>query len=180
MHLLLSAWRIILKARAPSQPVVEERSHGTTVWKGTSPLVDFHSYAMSAPRARAHQLQPAPQCVSFAVKQPLFCPVCNRNVERSEIVKGTSMKRISTCSSARRSWTDVSLLGESHGNFGMVKLDDMDPLYFDSLITLHQRSGREGLQLLMSAMQDSGLRRIAKLTMHQREHIVILRPGSKE
>jgi DNA end-binding protein Ku len=34
-------------------------------------------------------------------------------------------------------------------------------------------------KLLMSAMQDSGYGAIAKLTMHQREHIVILRPGSK-
>jgi len=31
----------------------------------------------------------------------------------------------------------------------------------------------------MSAMQDSGYGAIAKLTMHQREHIVILRPGSR-
>jgi DNA end-binding protein Ku len=34
-------------------------------------------------------------------------------------------------------------------------------------------------QLLMKAMQESGYGAIAKLTMHQREHIVIIRPGTK-
>jgi DNA end-binding protein Ku len=32
---------------------------------------------------------------------------------------------------------------------------------------------------LMSAMQESGYAAIAKLTMHQREHIVVVRPGTK-
>jgi len=33
--------------------------------------------------------------------------------------------------------------------------------------------------LLMKAMEESGYGAIAKLTMHQREHIVIVRPGTK-
>ena len=33
--------------------------------------------------------------------------------------------------------------------------------------------------LLMKAMQETGYGAIAKLTMHQREHIVIIRPGAK-
>jgi DNA end-binding protein Ku len=34
-------------------------------------------------------------------------------------------------------------------------------------------------KLLIDAMKESGYGAIAKLTMHQREHIVIIRPGSK-
>jgi DNA end-binding protein Ku len=34
-------------------------------------------------------------------------------------------------------------------------------------------------QLLMKAMEESGYGAIAKLTMHQREHIVVVRPGTK-
>src|ERR1700752_526840 len=61
-----------------------------------------------------------------------------------------------------------------------VKLDEMDPLYFDSsYYVAPEDAGVKAYKLLMSAMQESGYGAIAKLTMHQREHIVIVRPGSK-
>src|SRR5258708_8098665 len=61
-----------------------------------------------------------------------------------------------------------------------VKLDEMDPLYFDSSYYLSpEDAGVKAYQLLMKAMQESGYGAIAKLTMHQREHIVIIRPGTK-
>src|SRR5436189_6467747 len=61
-----------------------------------------------------------------------------------------------------------------------VKLDEMDPLYFDaSYYVAPEDAGVKAYQLLMTAMQESGYGAIAKLTMHQREHIVIVRPGTK-
>src|SRR6266850_387262 len=79
------------------------------------------------------------------------------------------MKKISTSSSAK-----VMEILE------FVKLDDMDPLYFDSsYYVAPEDAGVKAYKLLMSAMKESGYGAIAKLTMHQREHIVILRPGSR-
>jgi len=61
-----------------------------------------------------------------------------------------------------------------------VKLDEMDPLYFDSSYYITpEDAGVKAYQLLMKAMEESGYGAIAKLTMHQREHIVIVRPGTK-
>ena len=40
-------------------------------------------------------------------------------------------------------------------------------------------AGVKAYQLLMKAMEESGYGAIAKLTMHQREHIVIVRPGTR-
>lgn len=61
-----------------------------------------------------------------------------------------------------------------------VKLDEMDPLYFDASYYLTpEDAGLKAYRLLMKAMQESGYGAIAKLYMHQREHIVIIRPGSK-
>src|SRR6266849_6442387 len=61
-----------------------------------------------------------------------------------------------------------------------VKLDEMDPLYFDASYYLTpEDAGVKAYQLLMKAMEESGYGAIAKLTMHQREHIVIVRPGTK-
>jgi DNA end-binding protein Ku len=61
-----------------------------------------------------------------------------------------------------------------------VKLDEMDPLYFDaSYYLVPEDAGAKAYQLLMKAMKESGYGAIAKLTMHQREHIVIVRPGTQ-
>jgi DNA end-binding protein Ku len=61
-----------------------------------------------------------------------------------------------------------------------VKLQEMDPLYFDSSYYLSpEDAGVKAYQLLMKAMEESGYGAIAKLTMHQREHIVIVRPGTR-
>ena len=115
------------------------------------------------------------------LKQPLFCPVCNRNVERSEIVKGYEHEK-----------DQYVLFGEEELDkieppsahvmeiLEFVKLDEMDPLYFDSSYYITpEDAGTKAYQLLMNAMQESGYGAIAKLTMHQREHIVIIRPGKK-
>jgi len=56
----------------------------------------------------------------------------------------------------------------------------MDPLYFDSSYYVSpEDAGVKAYQLLMKAMEESGYGAVAKLTMHQREHIVIVRPGTK-
>ena len=61
-----------------------------------------------------------------------------------------------------------------------VKLQEIDPVYLDASYYLTpEDAGLKAYQLLMKAMKDSGYAAIAKLYMHQREHIVIIRPGSK-
>ena len=57
-----------------------------------------------------------------------------------------------------------------------VKLDEIDPLYFDaSYYVAPEAGGVKGYRLLLEAMQKSGYAGIAKVTMHNREYIVIIR-----
>jgi DNA end-binding protein Ku len=61
-----------------------------------------------------------------------------------------------------------------------VRLAEIDPLYVDSSYYITpDEAGLKAYTLLMKAMQETGYGAIAKITMHQREHIVIIRPGSK-
>jgi len=61
-----------------------------------------------------------------------------------------------------------------------VKLAEVDPLYFDaSYYVAPDEGGAKAYKLLMNAMEESGYAAIAKLTMHQREHIVVVRPSAK-
>jgi DNA end-binding protein Ku len=102
-------------------------------------------------------------------------------VDRSEIVKGYEHEKDQYVLFTEE---DLDKIEPASGKvmeiLEFVKLDEMDPLYFDaSYYVTPEEAGAKAYQLLMKAMQESGHGAIAKLTMHQREHIVIIRPGSK-
>jgi DNA end-binding protein Ku len=59
----------------------------------------------------------------------------------------------------------------------VVKLEDIDPLYFESsYYAVPEAAGRKAYSLLVETMKGSGLAAIAKLSMHRREYTVIIRP----
>jgi DNA end-binding protein Ku len=155
----------------------------TTVWKGhlTFGLISMPVRMFAAARGERISFNQLHKECHSRLKQPLFCPVCNRNVERSEIVKGYEYEK-----------DQYVLFGEEELDkieppsahvmeiLEFVKLAEMDPVYFDSsYYLLPEDAGIKAYKLLMAAMEESGYGAIAKLTMHQREHIVIIRPGSK-
>jgi DNA end-binding protein Ku len=115
------------------------------------------------------------------LKQPLFCPVCNRNVERSEIVKGYEYEKDQYVLFSEEELDKIEPPSARVMEIlEFVKLQEMDPLYFDSSYYLSpEDAGVKAYRLLMKAMEESGYGAIAKLTMHQREHIVIVRPGTR-
>jgi len=112
------------------------------------------------------------------VKQQLVCPADDKVVDRSEIVKGyeygkgeyvvvepEEIKKIEP-----RTAKAMEILE-------FVKAGDVDPIYFESSYYLMpEEAGRRPYALLQKALEDSGYYGIAKLTMHNREYTVILRP----
>jgi DNA end-binding protein Ku len=60
--------------------------------------------------------------------------------------------------------------------FHFVKSDEVDPLYFErSYYVIPESGGERPYALLLQAMQNQGCWGIARIGMHKREHIVILR-----
>ena len=58
-----------------------------------------------------------------------------------------------------------------------VELEEVDPIYYEtSYYTVAEEPGRRAYALMMQAMQKLKLGAIAKLTLHQREQVVIIRP----
>jgi DNA end-binding protein Ku len=115
------------------------------------------------------------------LKQPLFCPTCNRNVERSEIEKGYEYEKDQYLLFTEEEIEKVE--PESARTMEIlefVKLDEIDPLYFDaSYHVAPEPAGVKGYRLLLEAMQKSGYAAIAKVTMYNREYVVIVRPREK-
>jgi DNA end-binding protein Ku len=155
----------------------------TSVWKGhlTFGLISIPMRMSAAARGERISFNQLHKECHSRLKQPLFCPVCNRNVERSEIVKGYEHEKDQYVLFSEEELDKIEPPSARVMEIlEFVKLDEMDPLYFDSSYYLApEDAGVKAYQLLMKGMQESGYGAIAKLTMHQREHIVIIRPGSK-
>ena len=61
-----------------------------------------------------------------------------------------------------------------------VKLADIDPVYFETSYYISpEAAGEKAYALLYRSMQETGLVAIAQFAMHNREHVVVLRPGKK-
>ncbi len=59
-----------------------------------------------------------------------------------------------------------------------VKLAEVDPIYFEtSYYVTPEKAGERAYALLFEAMRKSGYVALAQFAMHNREHVVILRPG---
>jgi DNA end-binding protein Ku len=152
----------------------------TSVWKGylTFGLISIPIRLFSAARTERVSLNQLHKVCNTRIRQPLFCPTCNRNVERTEIVKGYEYDKDQYVLFNDEELDKIE--PESAHTMEIlefVKLEEVDPLYFDaSYYTTPEDAGKKAYQLLLQAMEESGYGAIAKITMHQREHIVVIRP----
>lgn len=112
------------------------------------------------------------------LKQPLFCPTCDRMVERTEVEKGYEYEKGQYLLFSQEELDEVEPeTAHAMEILEFVKLDEVDPVYFDaSYYITPEEAGQRAYQLLTEAMEKSGYAGIAKIAMHNREYIVIIRP----
>ncbi|MCP5115685.1 MAG: Ku protein, partial [bacterium] len=112
------------------------------------------------------------------MKQKLHCPVCERTVERKELVKGFEYAKdayVPVEDAEIKKLAPAS--ARSMEILEFVKLEEVDPLHFDSsYYAVPDEPGRKPYHLLVKSMEESGYAAIAKLAMHQREYTVLIRP----
>ena len=113
------------------------------------------------------------------IKQQLFCPQDERVVERNEIVKGYEYEKgeyvVIEPDEIKKIEPKTSKAMEI---LEFVKGEEVDPIYFESSYYLMpEEAGRRPYALLVKALEESDYLAIAKLTMHNREYTVMLRPS---
>jgi DNA end-binding protein Ku len=152
----------------------------TAAWRGSLTFgllaVPIRLYtAARSERLNLHQLHK--EC-NTRLKQPLYCPHCNRQVERSEVVRGyeyepgryvvvsdEEIKKITPSSSKT-----MEILA-------FVKQEQIDPIYFDSsYLVMPEKGSEKAYALLLKTLEDTNRVGIATVTMHQREYTVFIRP----
>jgi DNA end-binding protein Ku len=151
-----------------------------SVWKGylTFGLISIPIRLTTAARSERIGLNQLHKVCNSRIRMPLFCPTCNRMVERSEIVKGYEYEKDQYVLFSEEELEKIEPdSARTMEILEFVKVEEIDPLYFDaSYYVTPEDEGKKAYDLLLKAMEDSGYAAIAKLSMHQREHIVVIRP----
>jgi DNA end-binding protein Ku len=152
----------------------------STVWKGyvSFGLISVPIRLFVAAREEHVSFNQIHKECGHRVKQQLYCPYDERVVERSEIAKGYPVdKDTYVLVTEDELKTLEAESSESMEIQQFVKLDDVDPVYYQtSYYTVPEDPGKRAYALILQGMERLKLGAIAKITLHQREQIVMIRP----
>jgi DNA end-binding protein Ku len=152
----------------------------STVWKGyiSFGLVSVPVRLYAAAREEHVSFNQIHEVCGSRIKQQTFCPTCQRVVERNELVKGYQIDRDSYVlvnnDELKTLEADSS---EAMEIAQFVSLSEVDPIYYQaSYYSAPEDPGRRAYGLLLQAMEKLNVAAIAKVTLHSREQIVLMRP----
>src|SRR5689334_19137665 len=154
-----------------------------STWKGhlTFGLVSFPIRLFSAARSETISFNLLHKDDHSRIRQVTYCQAEDKPVSRADTVKGyeyekdhyvvvedEDIKKV-----APRTAKVMEILE-------FVKADQVDPVYLESsYYVAPDEGGEKAYALLFTALKDSGYYGVAKIAMHNREHIIVLRPGAK-
>jgi DNA end-binding protein Ku len=152
-----------------------------TVWKGyiSFGLVSFPVRLFSAARPEAVHFHLLHKKDLSRVKEVWYCAQENKPIDRSEMVKGyetakgeyvvvedEELKKIAPATA-----TTMDILQ-------FVASDTVDPIFFESsYYVAPEAKTAKPYALFLAALEDTQHHAIAKIAMHNREHIVLMRPS---
>ena len=152
----------------------------STVWKGyiTFGLITIPVRLYAAARTERISFNQIHEVCGGRIKQQTFCPQCDRTVERSELVKGYEVEKNHYVVVNDEDIKGIAPASSDNMEIlEFVKAEGIDPIYFDaSYFMVPEEAGKKAYHLLLETMQKSGYSAVAKITMHQREYTVIVRP----
>jgi len=152
-----------------------------TVWKGflSFGLVSFPVRLFSAARAETIHFHMLHKKDLSRVKEVWYCAEEDEPIERAEIVKGfeaskgeyvvvedAELKKI-----APPTATTMEILQ-------FADSDEIDPIFFESsYYVAPEEQVSKPYGLFLAALKETGQHAIAKIAMHNREHVVLIRPA---
>jgi DNA end-binding protein Ku len=152
-----------------------------TVWKGyiSFGLVSFPVRLFSAARAETVHFHMLHKTDLSRVKEVWYCAEENKPIERSEIVKGYDTddgdyvvvedEELKKIAPPTASTMDI---------LQFVGSDEVDPIFFESsyYVSPEEKTAKP-YSLFLAALTKTKQDAIAKIAMHNREHIVLIRPS---
>jgi len=116
------------------------------------------------------------------IKQQLFCPKCDRVVERAELVRGYALQQESAEDGQFVLFTEEELRAlETAASPALditefVPLKRIDPTYFESTYYLGpDKAGEKAYRLLVETMGDTGLAAVIQFVWRGKENVAAVR-----
>ena len=151
-----------------------------SVWSGylTFGLISMPVRLFSGARSSGISFNQLHRTDHHRVKQQLICPADNQVLERSDIVKGYEYRKDEYIIIDPEEIKKIEpKTAKTMEILEFVKTSEVDPVYFESsYYMVPEEAGRRPYALLTKALEESEFVAIAKLTMHNREYTVFLRP----
>jgi len=155
----------------------------SSVWKGhlTFGLVSFPIRLFSAARSETISFNLLHKEDHSRIKQMVYCQAEDKPVPRSELVKGYEYEKDHYVEIDEE---DIKKVAPKTAKvmeiLEFVKADQVDPIYLESsYYVAPDEGGEKPYALLFQALRESKYYALAKVAMHNREHIIVLRPGAK-
>jgi len=154
-----------------------------STWKGhlTFGLVSFPIRLFSAARAETVSFNLLHKDDHSRIKQVTYCQAEDKPVPRSDLVKGYEYEKdhyvVIEDEDIKKVAPKTAKVMEI---LEFVKADQVDPIYLESsYYVAPDEGGEKPYALLFQALRESKYYALAKVAMHNREHIIVLRPGAK-
>jgi DNA end-binding protein Ku len=155
----------------------------STVWRGhlTFGLVSLPVRLYSAARGETVSFNLLHGKDNSRINQVTYCKAEDKPVPRSELVKGYEYEKDRYVVIEEE---DIKKVAPKTAKvmeiLEFVKGDQVDPIYLESSYYMApDEGGEKPYALLFAALHQVKYYALAKIAMHNREHIVILRPGKK-
>lgn len=154
-----------------------------TVWKGylSFGLVSFPIRLFAAARAETVHFHMLHNKDLSRVREVLYCAEEDKPVDRADIVKGYEYEKNKYVVVEQTELDQVAPpTATAMEILQFVRMEEIDPIYLEtSYYVAPEEAVSKPYTLLWEAMKETGYAALAKVAMHHKEHIVILRPTSK-
>jgi len=155
----------------------------STVWKGhrTFGLLSLPVKLYSAARSETVGFNQLHKHDNSRVKNVLYCQAEDKPISRSDVVKGYEYEKDKYVVIDDEDIQKVApKTAKTMEVLEFVKAAQVDAIFLESSYYMApDEAGEKPYALLFEALKQSGCVGVAKIAMHNREHIVILRPGPK-
>jgi DNA end-binding protein Ku len=151
-----------------------------SVWSGylTFGLISMPVRLFSGARSSGISFNMLHRTDMSRLKQQYICQADGAVVDRSDIVKGYEYRKDEYVVIEPEEIKKIEpKTAKTMEILEFVKASEVDPVYFESsYYMLPEEAGRRPYALLTKALEESDYVAIAKLTMHNREYTVFVRP----
>ena len=151
-----------------------------TMWKGNISfgLVSIPIKLHAATEDKDIKLRSLHKECHTPIKYEKICPVCEKELELEEIVKGYEITKGKFVVLDENELADLKKISEERAVelIDFIKLEEIDPIYFERSYYLSPNTGgTKAYGLLRKALVDSGKAGVAKIVMRSKERLAIIR-----